>query len=114
VIPALVMSGLPLHEFHFVGFLPKKKGRHTAWERISQFPFTTALFESPHRLLKCLQEAIKYCGPERAVCVVREISKVFEEAYRGTASDVLKYYQEHPEKCAGEIVVVVEGSIHLR
>jgi 16S rRNA (cytidine1402-2'-O)-methyltransferase len=109
IIPALTMSGLPLHEFHFAGFLPQKKGRHTAWERISQYLNTTALFESPHRLLKCLEEITKYCGPERLVCVVREISKVFEEVKRGPASEVLAYYQEHPDKCVGEIVVILDG-----
>ncbi len=109
VIPALIMSGLPLHEFHFAGFLPQKKGRQTAWQRISQYQNTTALFESPHRLLKCLEEVIKYCGTERTVCVVREISKVFEEVKRGIASEVLKYYQEHPDKCVGEIVIIIQG-----
>ena len=108
VIPALVMSGLPIHEFHFAGFLPQKKGRRTEWETVSQFPTTTAFYESPHRLMKFLEEAIQYCGPERIVCVVREISKIYEEAYRGTATEVHRYYKEHPDKCVGEIVIIID------
>lgn len=109
VIPALVMSGLPLHEFHFAGFLPQKKGRQTTWKRIAQYAHTVVLYESPHRLLKCLSEAKEFCGTERRVCVVREISKIYEEAKRGSADQVLKYYEAHPDKCVGEIVIVIEG-----
>lgn len=110
VIPALVMSGLPLHAFRFIGFLPQKKGRQTAWKELSTYPETTAFFESPHRLLKCLEEAIQYCGAQRIICVAREISKIHEEAYKGTTEEVYQYYQSHPEKCVGEIVVVLEGA----
>lgn len=109
VIPALVMSGLPLHAFQFIGFLPQKKGRKTAWETLSQCRYTTALYESPHRLLKCLQEAIQYCGADRQLCVVREVSKVFEEVHRATAFEAHAFYSQHPAKCAGEIVVILEG-----
>ena len=107
LIPALVMSGLPLHAFYFAGFLPQKKGRKTAWEQLAKQPMTTAVYESPHRLLKNLEEAVNYCGADRMVCVVREISKIHEEVYRGPASDVLRYYQDHPEKCAGQIVLII-------
>ena len=109
IVPALVMSGLPLHEFCFAGFLPQKKGRQTAWQRLSQNTTTWAVYESPHRLIKALQECLAHCGAERQICVVREISKIYEEVRRGNAADVLKYYQEHPDKCVGEIVLVVEG-----
>lgn len=111
VIPALVMSGMPLHEFHFAGFLPQKKGRQTAWKQFSQYEHTTAFFESPHRLLKCLAEVIQYCGSDRIVCVVREISKIYEEVKKGSAEEVLQYYQAHPDKCVGEIVVVLQGKV---
>lgn len=110
IIPALVMSGMPLHAFHFMGFLPQKKGRQTAWKQIAAYPFTTAFYESPHRLLKCLEEAVMYCGTERLISVVREISKVYEEVRRDNTSAVLAYYQSHPDKCVGEIVVVLHGA----
>jgi 16S rRNA (cytidine1402-2'-O)-methyltransferase len=110
IIPALVMSGMPLHAFQFTGFLPQKKGRKTAWEEIAGSRSTTAFYESPHRLIKSLQEAIVYCGTERRICVVREISKIHEEAYRDTISGALTYYRDHPEKCVGEIVIILEGA----
>ena len=110
VVPALVLSGLPLHEFQFTGFLPQKKGRQTVWQRISIHPHTTVFFESPHRLLKCLEEAIRYCGSDRVICVVREISKIHEEVQRGRTEDVFDFYKSHPDKCVGEIVVILAGN----
>lgn len=107
VIPALVMSGLPLHDFQYTGFLPQKKGRKSAWERIAQNSMTTVLLESPHRLLKFLGEALQYCDSGRSICVIREISKIHEEVRRGSVEEVLEYYRDHPEKCAGEIVIVI-------
>jgi 16S rRNA (cytidine1402-2'-O)-methyltransferase len=109
VLPAIILSGLPLHEFQFMGFLPQKKGRKSVWERICRHSHTTAFFESPHRLIKCLEEAVERCGPVRTICVVREISKMHEEAKRGSTEEVLNYYKTHPEKCVGEIVVVLSG-----
>jgi 16S rRNA (cytidine1402-2'-O)-methyltransferase len=109
IIPALVMSGLPLHEFLFAGFLPQKKGRQTIWQRLSINTSTWAVYESPHRLIKALTECNTHCGPERQICVIREISKIYEEVKRGTAADVLQYYQDHPDKCVGEIVLVISG-----
>ena len=107
LIPALVMSGFPLHAFQFIGFLPQKKGRQTAWQTLSETHVTVAFYESPHRLIRALEEAVKHCGPERLICVVREISKIHEEAKRGSTADVLLYYQNNPDKCVGEIVVVL-------
>ena len=107
VIPALVMSGFPLHAFQFIGFLPQKKGRQTTWEKLAETDTTVAFYESPHRLLRALGEAVKHCGPKRKICVVREISKIHEEAKRGSTVEVLQYYQDNPEKCAGEIVIVL-------
>jgi 16S rRNA (cytidine1402-2'-O)-methyltransferase len=109
MIPAFVMSGLPLHEFLFAGFFPKKKGRQSTWQRLSQHQSTWAFYESPHRLLKALTECNEHCGSERDICVVREISKIHEEVKRGPAEVVLQYYQAHPDKCVGEIVIVVSG-----
>jgi 16S rRNA (cytidine1402-2'-O)-methyltransferase len=109
IIPALVMSGLPLHAFEFAGFLPQKKGRKTAWLSLCENLNTTVLYESPHRLIKWLEEANAYCGPERIVCVVREISKIHEEVKRGNVADVLQYYISNPDKCVGEIVIMLSG-----
>jgi 16S rRNA (cytidine1402-2'-O)-methyltransferase len=68
---------------------------------------TVILYESPHRLIKCLEEIKEYLGDNRMVCVAREISKKFEEFNTLPVGDSILYYKNHPPK--GEIVIVVEG-----
>lgn len=106
-VPALVASGFPCDKFVFEGFLPHKKGRQTRLIKLSEEERTVILYESPHRLVKCLGQLEEFFGPERKVCVVREISKMFEEYKRGTATEVREYYEKNPPK--GEIVIIVEG-----
>ena len=106
-IPALVASGFPCDRFAFEGFLPHKKGRQTKLMAIEQEERTVVLYESPHRLVKCLTQIEEFMGPERKVCVAREISKIYEEFKRGTAQEIKTYYEQHPPK--GEIVIVIEG-----
>ena len=89
------------------GFLPHKKGRQTKLMAIEQEERTVVLYESPHRLVKCLAQIEEFMGPERKVCVAREISKIYEEFKRGTAQEIKTYYEQHPPK--GEIVIVIEG-----
>ena len=105
VIPALVKSGLPFDKYFYEGFLPHKKGRKTRWEFIATSPVTVVLYESPHRIEKCIKEIIQYCGPDRQCAILREISKVYEEAIRGSASEVLDEVQNR--KLKGEMVVVI-------
>ena len=107
LIPALVASGFPCDKFVFEGFLPHKKGRQTRLKLIAEETRTVVLYESPHRLVKCLGQIEEFMGSERKVCVAREISKMFEEYKRGTAAEVKAYYEAHPPK--GEIVIVIEG-----
>jgi 16S rRNA (cytidine1402-2'-O)-methyltransferase len=107
LIPALVASGFPCDRFCFEGFLPHKKGRQTKLIQLEQEERTVILYESPHRLVKCLGQIEEFMGAERKVCVVRELSKLFEEYKRGTAKEVKEYYEQHPPK--GEIVVIIEG-----
>lgn len=106
-VPALVASGFPCDKFVFEGFLPHKKGRQTRLIKLSEEERTIILYESPHRLVKCLGQIAEYFGPNRNVCVVREISKIYEEYKRGTAEEVKMYYEEHPPK--GEIVIIIGG-----
>jgi 16S rRNA (cytidine1402-2'-O)-methyltransferase len=106
-VPALVSSGFPCDKFVFEGFLPHKKGRQTRLKILCEEERTIILYESPHRLVKCLGQIEEYFGAERKVCVAREISKFFEEYKRGTATEVKTYYEEHPPK--GEIVIIIEG-----
>lgn len=106
-VPALVASGLPSDKFFFEGFLPHKKGRKTRLEFLADLPYTFVLFESPHRLVKTLDQLITHCGEDRRACVAREISKVFE-SIRTAPLPMLKS-QYDSGKVKGEIVIVVEG-----
>lgn len=108
LIPALVGSGLPAHAFCFAGFLPVKKGRLKLIDQLAALPYTVILYESPHRLLKTLNQLCEKFGPQRRVCVCREISKIYETFDRGTLQDVLAMYRQKP-KIQGEIVLVIEG-----
>ena len=106
-VPALVNSGLPNEKFVFEGFLPVKKGRQTRLLFLANEHRTMIFYESPHKLLKTLGHFVEYFGTDRVVSVSRELSKMFEETVRGSASEVLAHYESKPPK--GEIVIVVEG-----
>ncbi|HNU47495.1 MAG TPA: 16S rRNA (cytidine(1402)-2'-O)-methyltransferase [Bacteroidia bacterium] len=106
-VPALVMSGIPCNSFVFEGFLPVKKGRQTRLKLLQEEMRTMVFYESPHKLIKTLQDFIANFGADRKVCVVREISKMFEEKKRGAVAEVAEYYTNHPPK--GEIVIIVAG-----
>jgi 16S rRNA (cytidine1402-2'-O)-methyltransferase len=106
-VPALVASGLPCDTFHFDGFLPHKKGRQTRLRFLAELPYTFVLYESPFRLVKCLDELIAVCGPERRACVARELSKLHEEITT-TSLEALKLHYTQKE-VKGEIVLVVAG-----
>lgn len=106
-VPALVNSGLPSDRFTFEGFLPHKKGRQTRLQNLSNEERTMIFYESPHRLVKALQQFAEHFGAERQVCVSRELSKMFEENVRGTITEVIAHFGEKAVK--GEIVIVVAG-----
>lgn len=108
-VPALVNSGLPAHAFHFDGFLPHKKGRQTRLQYLSLLPHTFILYESPFRLVKCLEELAQHCGSQRNACVCRELSKLHEENKKGTLDELVHYYGKGGGVAKGEIVIIVEG-----
>jgi 16S rRNA (cytidine1402-2'-O)-methyltransferase len=92
-VPALVNSGLPADRFTFEGFLPHKKGRQTRLKNLVEEARTMIFYESPHRLLKTLEQLGEYLGQERQACVSRELTKIFEENQRGTLLEILMHYQ---------------------
>ena len=106
-VPALVNSGLPMNNFCFEGFLPLKKGRQTFLKKMAEEERTIVFYESPQRLVKTLQDFIGYFGPDRGCSVSRELTKKFEENYRGTLQEVHDHFNAKPVK--GEIVIVVAG-----
>lgn len=107
-VPALVNSGLPCDRFHYEGFLPQKKGRQTRLQHLAALPVTFVLYESPHRMVRCLTELAAVCGEGRRAAVVREISKLHEETVRGPLSLLVEHFAKHEPR--GEFVVVVEGA----
>lgn len=106
-VPALVKSGLPSDRFSFEGFLPLKKGRKTRFEELADENRTMVFYESPHRLVKTLEQMISYFGEDRQASVSREISKIFEETINDSLVNILAHFQTHAPK--GEFVMVVEG-----
>ncbi len=107
-VPALIDSGLPCEKFVFEGFLPHKKGRQTAIQRLSEESRTIILYESPYRLVKLLEQLIEVMGEERQVSVSREISKLHAETVRGTLREVHAHFSQREVK--GEIVVILAGN----
>jgi len=105
LIPALVSSGFPCDKFYFHGFLPHKKGKETALKMLSERKETVVFYESPHRLVKTLTMMQNYFASERKICISREMSKVFEEHFRGTVQEALAHFSAKEVK--GEIVVTV-------
>jgi 16S rRNA (cytidine1402-2'-O)-methyltransferase len=106
-VPALVNSGFPSDRFCFEGFLPQKKGRQKKLIELADETRTMIFYESPYRLVKALEQFQEYFGADRKVCVSRELSKMFEENFRGTVAEALAHFNAKVVK--GEIVVVVEG-----
>ena len=107
LVPALVNSGFPTDRFVFEGFLPVKKGRQTRLEHLASETRTMVFYESPHKLLKTLEQFSQVFGPDRPVSVSRELTKLFEETVRGSLQEVLAHFKSHPPK--GEFVLVVAG-----
>jgi 16S rRNA (cytidine1402-2'-O)-methyltransferase len=106
LITALSASGLPTHEFTFLGFLPHKKGRETLFKEIAVSKRTMVFYESPHRILKTLESLQKFC-PDKKVCIARELTKIYEEFKTGSPVELLEYLTKNPVKQKGEFTVLV-------
>lgn len=106
-VPALVKSGFPTDRFIFEGFIPHKKGRQTWFKTLIDEERTIVCYESPHRLLKTLEQIVEFLGNDRLVSVSRELTKFYEETKTGSALEVFQYFSAKEIK--GEIVVVIHG-----
>ena len=107
-VPALVNSGLPNDKFVFEGFLPVKKGRQTRLKFLENETRTMVFYESPHKLLKTLNDLKLHLGADRQISVSRELSKLYEETKRGSFDEVIAYFSTGNIK--GEFVIVVSGA----
>jgi 16S rRNA (cytidine1402-2'-O)-methyltransferase len=104
VLAALTASGLPMHAFCFIGFLPRTSvQRRKVLTRHAQE--TLVALESPHRVIKALQDVVASLGPDRRLAVARELTKKFEEIFRGTAADALAHFQRQAPR--GEFTLVI-------
>lgn len=106
LVPALVKSGFSSERFIFEGFLPHKKGRQTRIESLLEEKRTAIFYESPHRLIKTLEQLLGILG-ERQVSVSRELTKKFEETVTASLTEVIDYFKNKSIK--GEFVIVLEG-----
>lgn len=106
-IPALVQSGFPCDRFCFEGFLPQKKGRNKRLLELQDEERTMIFYESPFRVVKCLEQFAEIFGSEREVSVTREMSKKFEQTVRGTVAEVAEHFRQNEPK--GEFVIVLAG-----
>jgi 16S rRNA (cytidine1402-2'-O)-methyltransferase len=106
LLAALVASGLPMHAFCFVGFLPRTTAqRRKLLSQHADNPNTLVALESPHRLVRALQDIVTSLGPERPLAVARELTKKFEEIFRGTAAEALAHFQQQAPR--GEFTLVI-------
>ena len=108
-ITALVYSGLPTERFVFEGFVPVKGSlRKEQLQKIAQETRTIILYEAPHRIRKTLADLLGYCEPTRRLVIVRELTKIYEEALRGTLEELYDQIEKHEIK--GELVLLLEGA----
>ena len=106
-IPAIVQSGLPCEKFIFEGFLPVKKGRKNKLLEIINQEKTTILYESPHRIIKTLNELAIIC-PKRKIVVLKELTKIYETIYRGSILEII--HDISKSKIKGEFVIILNGN----
>ncbi|MDC3170519.1 16S rRNA (cytidine(1402)-2'-O)-methyltransferase [Bacteroidota bacterium] len=104
-VPALVSSGLPCDRFSFEGFLPVKKGRTKRLKELSNETKTMVFYESPHRILKTLNDLSNYFDVESQISVSRELTKLYEETFRGTIKELVEHFEKNKTK--GEFVIVL-------
>ena len=107
LIPALLISGISIEKFVFEGFLPVKKGRKIRLDQLKEENRTMVFYESPHKLIRTLNDFSQTFGLDRKISVSRELTKIYEETVRGTISELINHYQEKTPK--GEFVIVLDG-----
>ena len=104
-VPALVSSGLPCDRFSFEGFLPVKKGRTKRLKELSAETKTLVFYESPHRILKTLNDLSNFFDVESQISVSRELTKLYEETFRGTIKGSVEHFEKNKTK--GEFIIVL-------
>ena len=106
-VPALSVSGLPCDKFVFEGFLPVKKGRKKRLDFLKEEPRSMVFYESPHKLPKTLKDFQDTFGADRQISISREITKMFEEHFRGSVAEAIVHFDVKKPK--GEFVITLQG-----
>lgn len=107
VTAAFSIAGISGNNFVFLGFVPQKKGRQTFFKSLTSYDMPVMFYEAPHRIMKTLESLKESMGDTHTVIVARELTKMFEEVVHGTSSEVLEYFQKHPDHVRGEFVVLI-------
>ena len=107
ILPSLIQSGFPIDKFVFEGFLPLKKSRKKRLEFLSEEKRSIVIFESPHRIIKTVNDLILFFGKERRISISRELTKIHEENFRGNLLEALSFLENKNPK--GEFVICIEG-----
>src|SRR5688500_17813991 len=108
-IAALTVSGLPTDSFLYLGYLPHKTSeRHKRLEEVESQPYTLVFLESPYRIVEALEDILSILG-NRKICVAREMTKMFEEYWRGDMNGAVEYFKSQPAR--GEFTLVIEGKM---
>ena len=111
LITALSASGLAVESFQFIGFAPNKaKARQDCFQQLASSPTTVVFYESPHRILASIEDAVAAFGAERRACVARELTKLYEEVHTDSLGQLLDWLQQFPDKQRGEFVMIIEGN----
>jgi len=106
-IAALTVSGLPTDSFLYLGYLPHKTSeRHKRLQEVESQPYTLVFLESPYRIVEALEDILSILG-NRRICVAREMTKMFEEYWRGDVNGAVEYFRSQPAR--GEFTLVIEG-----
>jgi 16S rRNA (cytidine1402-2'-O)-methyltransferase len=110
-VTALSVSGFPTDKFVFMGFPPHKKGRQKFFDEVANAKYTAVFYESTHRIIKTLKQLIETRNlTERKIVVCRELTKMFESIYRGSAEEIIKILESDKNNLKGEFVVVIHGN----
>ena len=108
-ITALAVSGLPTDSFLYLGYLPNRLSeRHKFVGQVANLSYTLIFLESPHRIVEALEDILATLG-DRRICVAREMTKLFEEYWRGTVSGAVEHFKSQPAR--GEFTLVIEGKL---
>jgi len=108
-VTALAVSGLPTDSFLYLGYLPQKTSeRHKRLQEVASHAYTLIFFESPHRIIEALEDILSILG-DRQICVAREMTKMFEEYWRGTVGGAVEYFKSQPVR--GEFTLVIQGKL---